>query len=251
MTQIYVITGVLAVALVMMLVEWLRPGRAWPKVQGWLLRALIFNGLQIASVFLAGRVWDGWLRKHSLMDINVNSWWLSGLFGYFVITFVFYWWHRARHKIPFLWRWLHQLHHSPQRIEIITSFYKHPLELVSNSLISSAIVYLLLGLSPWAAGFAVLLSGMAELVYHWNVDTPFWLGYLIQRPESHCVHHQQGVHAWNYGDLPIWDMLFGTYLNPRRPVAIDVGFGEAQAARLGTMLLMRDVETGSNDDGRT
>lgn len=59
------------------------------------------------------------------------------------------------------------------------------------------------------------------------------------------------MHARNYGDLPIWDMLFGTYLNPRGPVAIDVGFGEAQAARLGTMLLMRDVETGSNDDGRT
>ena len=55
---------------------------------------------------------------------------------------------------------------------------------------------------------------MAELLYHWNVSTPAWLGYLIQRPESHCVHHQHGLHRYNYADLPVWDMLFGTFRNP-------------------------------------
>ena len=38
--------------------------------------------------------------------------------------------------------------------------------------------------------------------------------FLFQRPESHCVHHQSGVHSYNYADLPLWDMLFGTFRNP-------------------------------------
>ena len=44
--------------------------------------------------------------------------------------------------------------------------------------------------------------------------TPRWLGYLIQRPESHCRHHEFGVHASNYSDLPLWDILFGSFHNP-------------------------------------
>ena len=57
--------------------------------------------------------------------------------GYLAITFVFYWWHRARHEVPLLWRWLHQVHHSAARIEVATSFYKHPVEILLNSLLSS------------------------------------------------------------------------------------------------------------------
>ena len=53
----------------------------------------------------------------------------GAIVGYLVITFVYYWWHRARHEVPILWRCFHQVHHSPQRIEIITSFYKHPVEI--------------------------------------------------------------------------------------------------------------------------
>ena len=59
------------------------------------------------------------------------------------------------------------------------------------------------------AGF--LLTGIAELFYHWNVRTPHWLGYFVQRPESHCVHHQRGRHRNNYSDLPLWDIAFGTF----------------------------------------
>ena len=49
---------------------------------------------------------------------------------------------------------------------------------------------------------------------HWNVKTPRWLGYIIQRPESHGLHHELGVHARNYSDFPLWDMLMGTFVNP-------------------------------------
>ena len=164
----------------------------------------------------------------------------GAIVGYLAITFVYYWWHRWRHSIRLLWRWFHQVHHSPQRIEIITSFYKHPVEIVSNSLLSSVIVYLGVGLSPTAAVHAVLLTGLAELFYHWNVPTPYWLGFLFQRPESHCIHHQEGVHSFNYADLPMWDMLFGTFKNPRHWEET-CGFGPDGEHRLPEMLRGVDV----------
>jgi len=190
-------------------------------------------------VFVAGVAWDGWLQGFRLFDarpLGVNG---SALVGYLAITFIYYWWHRGRHQVPLLWRWVHQLHHSPQRIEVITSFYKHPLEITLNSLLSSAILYSLCGLTPEAATLAVLATGLAELFYHWNVPTPYWIGFILQRPESHCVHHQEGLHSYNFADLPLWDMLFGTFKNPKQ-WELRAGFGKNEH-RLGEMLLGVDV----------
>jgi len=233
---------VLAIGLCMIAYEYTRPGRNWPKVRTWWFRAILFNAFQVFSVWFAGIAWDGWMVKHRLWSASWLGTTVGALLGYFAITFVFYWWHRARHFSPFLWRWVHQIHHSPQRIEIITSFYKHPFEILLDSLISSLLLYFGVGLEPAAAAGAVLLSGVAELIYHWNVSTPYWLGYIFQRPESHCVHHQQGVHAFNYADLPMWDMLFGTFRNPEKWDA-RCGFGPAAEFRLGEMLRGVDVNT--------
>ena len=171
--------------------------------------------------------------------LGVNG---GAVVGYLTITFFFYWWHRWRHESDFLWRWFHQVHHSPQRIEVITSFYKHPFEIIADSALSGAVLYFVVGVGPQAAAGAVLLSGLAELVYHWNVRTPYWLGFLFQRPESHCVHHEKGLHSFNYSDLPLWDMLFGTFRNPRAWNA-QCGFEPALESRFGEMLLGQDVHT--------
>jgi sterol desaturase/sphingolipid hydroxylase (fatty acid hydroxylase superfamily) len=233
--------GVAALALAMWGIECLRPGRAWPRVAGWWSRAFLLTALQAGAVLAAGRGWDPWLERHRLFSAEALGTLPGALLGYLVITFVYYGWHRARHEVPFLWRWLHQVHHSPQRLEVLTSFYKHPLEILANGLLSSALLYLVVGLAAPAATLAILLTGVAELFYHWNVRTPHWLGYLVQRPESHCVHHQAGVHAFNYADLPLWDWLFGTLHNPRDWRAA-CGFGEAER-RLADML--RGVEVTS------
>jgi sterol desaturase/sphingolipid hydroxylase (fatty acid hydroxylase superfamily) len=231
---------VLAVALLMMLIERVASGgRSWPKVRGWWLRAIALNAFQVGAVWLAGVAWNGWMVQHRLWSADRLGTLGGTLLGYFVITFIYYWWHRWRHESTFLWRWIHQVHHSPQRIEVITSFYKHPLEILVNSALSSAILYLGVGLSPKAASLAVLMTGLAELVYHWNVCTPHWLGYIFQRPESHCVHHQEGLHSFNYADLPLWDILFGTFRNPKQWDS-RCGFGSLEH-RLPEMLRGVDV----------
>lgn len=225
---------VLAAAALMLLVERRRPAREWPKVPGWWTRALLLNAVQFAVAYLAALSWDRLLaerRPWEYAGADGTGPWV----GYVAITFVYYWWHRFRHANAWAWRWLHQVHHSPQRLEIVTSFYKHPLEILVNGVLSSALVYLLVGLSPSDAAQAILLTGLAELYYHWNVNTPRWLGFVLQRPESHCVHHQQGLHALNYADLPIWDMLFGTFHNPRRWNA-RCGFAQDRELQLGAML---------------
>jgi sterol desaturase/sphingolipid hydroxylase (fatty acid hydroxylase superfamily) len=239
---------VLGVAALMMACEVTRPGRSWPRVAGWWTRAALLNGVQVAMVFLAGITWDRWFAEHRLWSAESLGTAGGAVIGYLAITFFYYWWHRWRHEVGFLWRWLHQVHHSPQRIEVITSFYKHPFEIAANSAISSAILYLGVGVGPKAAAYAVLLTGLAELFYHWNVGTPYWLGFIVQRPESHCIHHQEGVHSYNYADLPLWDMLFGTFRNPRAWEA-RCGFGPASEHRLLDMLLGVDLNRASGSGG--
>ena len=223
------------VALVMISIEVGRPGRAWPRVAGWWCRAALLNGFQALMVFAAGVAWDGWMFRHRPWSADALGAAGGAIVGYVVMTLIYYWWHRWRHEISFLWRWFHQVHHSPQRIEIITSFYKHPFELIANGMLSSGILYLLVGVEPQTAAYAVLISGLAELFYHWNVNTPHWLGYIVQRPESHCVHHQQGLHWYNFSDLPLWDMMFGTFRNPRQWEAA-CGLGPENEHRLVEML---------------
>jgi sterol desaturase/sphingolipid hydroxylase (fatty acid hydroxylase superfamily) len=225
MHTVMVVLVVLFATFLMMLVERARPGRSWPSVSRWLLRAWTVSGLQALVVLAFGASFDAFLAAHRpfVLDADARVW--PVLVGYVTVTFVFYFWHRARHRSEWLWRFVHQLHHSPQRLEVITSFYKHPIEIVLNSVITGSVLFLTCGLTHAQAAGALALCGLGELFYHWNVRTPRWLGYFIQRPEMHCEHHREGAHRFNYGDLPIWDILFGTFHNPAR---FDgrCGFGE-------------------------
>jgi hypothetical protein len=61
----------------------------------------------------------------------------------------------------------HQIHHSPQRIEVITSFYKHPLEMTTNSILGSLIVYAFLGLGLRAGAIYTAFTAGS-----WRCPTP-------------------------------------------------------------------------------
>ncbi|CUI08267.1 sterol desaturase family protein [Massilia sp. P8910] len=217
------------------------PGWTLPRIRSWPLRVLLINAAQLGIVVLAGISWERWLSSVSLFHLSryLNPI-AGGLLAYFIATFVFYWWHRWRHEVDWLWRFFHQIHHSPRRIEVITSFYKHPGEMLVNSIIGSLLVYTTLGLSPQAGAYYTLCTALGEFFYHTSVRTPRWIGYVFQRPEMHRIHHQYGRHKNNYGDIVWWDMLFGTYENPARFEA-RCGFDAEKEERLLDMLAYRDV----------
>lgn len=232
---------VFAVFALCFVAERLFPGWSLPKVRTWPLRVVLVNLVQLGVVVLAGVTWERWLSSASLFQLSSHvSPVAGGLIAYFIATFVFYWWHRWRHEYDVLWRGFHQIHHSPQRLEVITSFYKHPGEMVVNSIIGSLLVYTLLGLSPEAGAIYTLCTALGEFFYHTSIRTPRWVGYVFQRPEMHRIHHQHGRHRNNYGDIVWWDMLFGTYENPAEWTG-SCGFDDDKEQQLGAMLRYRDV----------
>jgi sterol desaturase/sphingolipid hydroxylase (fatty acid hydroxylase superfamily) len=222
-------------------VECIRPGWRMPRVPTWFARATLINGMQLAVALGAGFTWEHWLQRGSLLGVgDALPAWVGALGAYFVSTFVFYWWHRWRHESAWLWRHFHQIHHSARRLEVITSLYKHPLEMVANAVISAVLVYGILGLPVEAGAIYTLCTALAEFFYHANWRTSRWVGYVLQRPEMHRIHHQYDYHRSNYGDIVWWDMLFGTYENPHRWNG-RCGFGSAAEGRLGAMLAFHDV----------
>jgi len=223
-----------------LVIERIRPGRELPNSKGWYARAIMMNLFQLLLVGIAGISWNKYFRSYTLFQFgNWQSPALEGLFYWFIGTFVFYWWHRARHA-KYLWQIYHQIHHSPSRIEVLTSFYKHPLEIATNSIMIGFIMYALLGGSAEAGAWYAFFAATGEYFYHSNIKTPHWFGYFIQRPEHHSIHHQLGVHNFNFGDLTIWDRIFGTFRDTNK-FAPQCGFPKDNEQLIKDMLLFRDV----------
>lgn len=239
--MIIYLLGVFAFCFVL---ERIVPGWPLPQVRTWPVRVVAVNLVQIAIVLLAGVTWEKWLSSASLFKLeNHVSPTVGGLIAYFIATFIFYWWHRWRHESDVLWKLFHQIHHSPQRLEVITSFYKHPAEMVVNSVLGSLLVYTTLGLSVEGGAVYTACTAVGEFFYHTNIRTPRWIGFFFQRPEMHRIHHQHERHKNNYGDITWWDMLFGTYENPKAWVHT-CGFDDAKEQQLGAMLAWKDVHKG-------
>lgn len=232
---------ILLIALGMLLVERLWPANDLPRVRNWWARVILVNAIQLGVVLIAGQTWDRWFQGYSVLELSRRFDVVTSAFiTYIVLTFIYYWWHRIRHESTWFWLLCHQLHHSPRRIEIVTSFYKHPVEITLNSLLSSLIAYPLMGCSVEAAGLMTFLTAIAEFVYHWNIRTPRWLGYMFQRPESHRIHHMYRHHTQNFADLPVWDMLFGTFRNAKEAIP-RCGFDPEKEDRFEDILAFRDL----------
>ncbi|HEY8077018.1 MAG TPA: sterol desaturase family protein, partial [Labilithrix sp.] len=104
----------------------------------------------------------------------------------------------------------------------------------------AALAGLALGLRPDAAALAGFLIFFAAMFQHLNVRTPQWIGWIVQRPEAHSVHHARGVHAYNYGNFMLWDIVLGTFRNPAS-FTEQQGFWDGASTKFGSMLVGRDV----------
>jgi sterol desaturase/sphingolipid hydroxylase (fatty acid hydroxylase superfamily) len=227
--------------LAMLVVEQVWPARNFPPRAGWQWVGAVFLvlTLTIGTVLPLYLPLD-WMAEHRWFDGTKLGVVGGVIVGFVVLEAIVYGWHRMNHTLSPLWRAFHQLHHSPLRVDIPGALLFHPTEIVFYTLMPLALNVIVLGLDPLAAAIAGYVFTFYSFFQHWNVHTPQWLGYIIQRPESHCVHHRKGSHYYNFADLPLWDIVFGTFKNPPRYMG-ECGFEGGADVRVGAILAFKDV----------
>jgi len=214
--------------------------RQLPSVPGWSVRAsLMFVPTMAVGAVVPMLVADHFAGR-SLLHLQALGTWGGALFGLLSSDFAAYWLHRAQHQNATFWRLTHQLHHAAERVDVLGAGFFHPLDIAVGALVTSLVVAVL-GLSTNSAALAGLATLFMAVLQHLNVHTPVWLGYIIQRPESHSLHHARGVHSDNYGNLALWDMIFGTFRNPEQFVH-EAGFYDGASERMRDMLLGHDIQ---------
>lgn len=135
------------------------------------------------------------------------------------IDFLYYWYHRAQHRWPWLWR-VHELHHADRELNITTSMRTYWLEHPIQAVLVSAPAFWMVRPGPEAAvlvtacGTALLLFSHANLRLHLGPVTPFLVG-----PQVHRFHHsiEPRHRDCNFAQFfPVLDVVFGTYVAPGR-----------------------------------
>jgi len=145
--------------------------------------------------------------------------WLAPAF-LFATDFVYYWYHRAQHRFPFLWA-IHELHHSDAELNVTTSYRAYWLEAPLQAIVVAAPVALVFGRN--APQFAVAVLVIARVLFlfsHSNVRVPFGrLTAVLCGPQWHRIHHSRlpQHRDRNFAQyFPVLDWLFGTYYAPTR-----------------------------------
>lgn len=240
---------VLGIYAVLILLEALFPARALPKVKGWRTRALLVFAVYFFGSSYLPLIWGESLAQFQLFDLSQLNPFVGAAIGVLLFEFFVYVYHRAMHRTHWLWRSFHQMHHSAERVDTFGAFYFSPLDIVGFTFLSS-IALTLVGLSPQAATYTLYFTMFLATFQHANIRTPQWVGYLVQRPESHSLHHARGVHQFNYSDLPLFDILFGTFRNPKE-FAEQQGFYDGASARIPDMLVFKDIAGADYDPALT
>jgi len=150
----------------------------------------------------------------------VSAWPFAAQLALFVVShdFYIYWFHRAQHRFPLLWR-IHEAHHSAREIDWLAGSRSHALEIVINQTVEVSAMVLL-----GASTDVVLWKGVISIVWgmwiHANIDVRTgWLQYVINGPEVHRWHHAIDYEppGKNFGTkLAFWDYLFRTADRPSR-----------------------------------
>jgi sterol desaturase/sphingolipid hydroxylase (fatty acid hydroxylase superfamily) len=146
------------------------------------------------------------------------SWW-SGAGGLVLdlvlLDFWIYWWHRANHRIPLLWRF-HAMHHLDRVLDTSSALRFHFGEVLLSAAARAANI-VLLGL-PFVSvvAFEALVLG-ATIFHHSNLALPprleAALSRLVVTPSIHWVHHHRVRRDTdsNYATvLSLWDRLFAS-----------------------------------------
>lgn len=184
---------------------------------GYQLTELLFAGLIAFPVY-------AFAYHHRLLDIELT--WASAILLWFLTDFTFYWFHRASHRVRWLWC-THVTHHSSERMNFSTAMRQN----ATNIFNGGWLLYVWLafaGFNPIWIGVCFALS----LVYQFFIHTTLVgklhpaIEFIFNTPNHHRVHHASnpGYIDTNYaGVFIIWDRLFGTFAEERADQPIRYG----------------------------
>ncbi len=224
----------------LMIWEAIFPARVLPRVRWWKTKGLTAFGVFFFLSTYLPLLTEPYLEPYRFVDLTGIGLVGGALTGILLYEFGVYLWHRAMHRYDFFWRTFHQMHHSAERLDTYGAFFFSPLDMVGWTVLGSLCFTVGVGIVPQAITVVLLVTNFFSMFQHANIRTPHWLGYVVQRPESHTVHHAKGIHKHNYSDLPLFDIMFGTFSNPAA-YEHETGFYPGATDRIVDMLLFRDI----------
>jgi len=158
-------------------------------------------------------------------------WWSGGL-GFaadvVILDCWIYWWHRANHEVPFLWRF-HEVHHLDEFLDSSSALRFHFGEVFLSSLVRAAVIFLL-GVPLFSVIVFETLLAVTAIFHHSNVRLPVWLerplSYAIVTPSIHWVHHhaiRRDTDSNYSAFLSLWDRLFASRSPTVRTADMPIG----------------------------
>lgn len=147
----------------------------------------------------------------ALRKLPADAWWvwLSALVIY---DFLYYWKHRAGHRVALMWA-AHAVHHQSEEYNLSTA-----LRQTSSDWIAGWVFYLpmaVLGFPPLVFAVVVLVDLLYQFWPHTRqIGKLGWFDRWFVSPSNHRVHHAVNDRYLdrNYGGiLIVWDRLFGTF----------------------------------------
>jgi sterol desaturase/sphingolipid hydroxylase (fatty acid hydroxylase superfamily) len=217
----------------LLLAERLRPAVPYPGGRAWSLnrpfRNLAFLAISaVVSLAIVVPV-SSWAAG---LALGVRPGWATGglglAFDLLLLDFLVYWWHRANHRIPFLWRF-HEVHHLDRFLDASSSVRFHFGEVILSALARAGVILLFaIPLSSVLVFEALVLIGAA--FHHSDVKLPAGLeralSKIVVTPSIHWVHHHRIRKDTdsNYATiLSLWDPLFRSRSATRRTPEMEIG----------------------------
>ena len=229
------------------ILESIFPARRWVDSR---IRRMIFHASVAAFNTVLVRVliyvpFLLWIVHVEEQGWGISHWlglggWQEVVLSLIVIDMFDYFWHRANHEVPFLWRF-HKAHHHDNEMDVTTALRFHPGELVLSALAKASWVLIW---GPSAIAWFVFegLISLCAQFHHSNIDLPDPVERVVSKvivtPRFHTSHHvvdRAYGHA-NYSTIfSFWDPLFRTYHQaPKGPDGLDApdGIGLPEAREL-------------------
>lgn len=152
-----------------------------------------------------------WLYQFRLFEIPL-TWW-SLLLLFIGQDFLYYWFHRASHRIRWLWA-AHVVHHSSERLNLSTAFRQSVMYPISGMWVFW-LPLAMLGFHPKHVVLVVAINLSFQFFIHTEVVRRLGpLERVLNTPSHHRAHHARNPEYIdrNFGGvLIIWDKLFGTF----------------------------------------